>query len=610
MNSFSKTNYNSFTSTSIPSLLSYAKECCNSYNQDQLKQRTDIKNDFHYYLKNCRRINKTKIDFFHRDLLEEKIKKIKRERHPTIFVTHSNILERERLKSLPNNSDYSRRQSSNSRTINSNVSWSKTYFETNYNFINQQTTGNFINNVRTFQRKKILTLCQKERFKKYKEDVRKKEEAVQVMKYSLRKNNTLLEHFIKNLVQYVKNLNISVEKEKLKSVSLMTKKQELDIENNQLKQNISKLESMLTQYKEYKAFLLKVKFKVKDVNELPLNEKIKYGMISNLELLAMTHNKSPIRSQQTMVKRGLLRLATRRSIQRNSLLGLATKRQSKAVMGFNNQENSSQQHKQNDLIPTNIPIFESVEEFMEKWQSIENNSFKLFDKFNDNFDSLFDLKQNQKEETIIYNEKKHNHKTYKHSLISDLNKLKKENNSLTKTLTHIKSEYIKSDVNTKLTNKLKQMLLSYPIDITNIVNEKNIYSFINTNTDAILVNGIKMNKLTYMLTILEKILLCLYFEIDNFKRKNIANQLLYREWKYTIEKENRERKNRLNKLIQIQNREIINEKVLKKINKVNYKERRTVSLTPVFLINKIHKKLKIKKQKEEENNYYENMLTY
>jgi hypothetical protein len=261
---------------------------------------------------------------------------------------------------------------------------------------------------------------------------------------------------------------------------------------------------MLTQYKEYKAFLLKVKFKVKDVNELPLNEKIKYGMISNLELLAMTHNKSPIRSQQTMVKRGSLRLATRRSIQRNSLLGLATKRQSKAVMGFNNQENSSQQHKQNDLIPTNIPIFESVEEFMEKWQSIENNSFKLFDKFNDNFDSLFDLKQNQKEETIIYNEKKHNHKTYKHSLISDLNKLKKENNSLTKTLTHIKSEYIKSDVNTKLTNKLKQMLLSYPIDITNIVNEKNIYSFINTNTDAILVNGIKMNKLTYMLTILEK----------------------------------------------------------------------------------------------------------
>ena len=609
MNSFSKTNYNSFTSTSIPSLLSYAKECCNSYNQDQLKQRTDIKNDFHYYIKNCRRINKTKIDFFHRDLLKEKIKKIKRERHPTIFVTHSNILERKRLKSLPNNSDYSRKQSSNSRTINSDVSWSKTYFETNYNFINQQTTGSFINNVRTFQRKKILTLCQKERFKKYKEDVRKKEEAVQVMKYSLRKNNTLLEHFIKNLVQYIKNLNISVEKEKLKCVSLMTKKQELDIENNQLKQKISKLESVLTQYKEYKAFLLKVKFKVKDINELPLNEKIKYGMISNLELLAMAHNKSPIRSEQTIVKRGSIRLATRRSIQRNSFLRLSTKRQSKAVMGFNNQENSSQQHKQNDLIPTNIPIFESVEEFMEKWQSIENNPFKLFDKFNDNFDSLFDLKQNQKEETIIYNEKKRNHKTYKNSLISDLNKLKKENNSLTKTLTYIKNEYIKSDVNTKLTNKLKQMLLLYHIDITNIVNENNVYSFINTNTDVILVNGIKMNKLTYMLTILEKILLHLYFEIDNFKRKNIANQLLYREWKYTIEKENRERKNRLNKLIQIQNREIINEKVLKKINKVNYKERRTVSLTPVFLINKIHKKLKIKKQKEEENNYYENMLT-
>ena len=610
MTSFSKTNYNSFTSTSIPSLLSYAKECCNSYNQDQLKQRTDIKNDFHYYIKNCRRINKTKIDFFHRDILKEKIKKIKRERHPTIFVTHSNMLERERLKSLPNNSDYSRRQSSNSRTINSDVSWSKTYFETNYNFINQQTVGNFINNVRRFQRKKILTLCQKERFKTYKEDVRKKEEAVQVIKYSLNKNNILLEHFIKNLAHYVKNLDLAVEKEKIKCISLMTKQQELDIENKQLKQKISKLESILTQYKEYKTFLLKVKFKVKDVNELPLNERIKYGMISNLELLAMSHNKSPVHSHQTIVKRGSLRLATRRSIQRNSLLRLATKRQSKVVTGFNNQDNPLQQHKQSDLIPTNIPIFESVDEFIEKWQSIENNPFKLFDKFNDNFDSLFYLKQNQQEETVIYNEKKHNHKTYKHFLISDLNKLKKENNSLTKTLTHIKNEFIKSDVDTKLTNKLKQMLLSYPIDITNIVNENNVYSFINTNTDVILVNGIKMNKLTYMLTILEKILLHLYFEIDNFKRKNIANQLLYREWKYTIEKENRERKNRLNKLIQIQNREIINEKVLKKINKVNYKERRTVSLTPVFLINKIHKKLKIKKQKEEENNYYENMLTY
>jgi uncharacterized protein (DUF1919 family) len=84
----------------------------------------------------------------------------------------------------------------------------------------------------------------------------------------------------------------------------------------------------------------------------------------------------------------------------------------------------------------------------------------------------------------------------------------------------------------------------------------------------------------------------------------------YNEWKLTIDRHNRERKNKQNKLIQLQNRKIMNEKIIAKINKVNYKPRRIINHTPTCIITKIRKKVKQKEIANEEIMDNETLLTY
>ena len=335
-------------------------------------------------------------------------------------------------------------------------------------------------------------------------------------------------------------------------------------------------------------------------------------MISNLELLELMHKQNPKKHSTITgpVKRNSIRTWTRRSLNRTSFIELTSRRKSRAntLSSKNNQLLKSNTNK--DGIPTNIPIFDSVDEFIESWQNIEKKTFSYFSTFNKNHSNVFYLNKTKQELTETYNKAKLNSKNYKTFLNEELNKLKVKQNQLKTTLTQLKTKLLKADIKHKLFIKLRKMILSFPIDIANIINENKVYSYINSTTEDILINGVKVNSITYAVSVLEKLIFYFYFEINSFKSKGMNNLQQYNEWKLIIDRHNRERKNKQNKLIQLQNRRIINEKIIAKINKVNYKQKRIVNHTPICIITKIRKKVKKKEILKEEIMDNETLLTY
>lgn len=613
MKTHSQISYSSFTSSTIPTLFSSVKNHYTFYDRKQLQTRYSLKqtNDFHNYLRNCRFLNKNKLGNFHHSCLKEKYTQYVQSKRPKIFVTDSNITpHKHSIPSITSRADYSSSLSPSHRVLNTDGALTRGYFDTKHNFINQHSIKNFISNTRNFQKKKFLSLCHREKLRTYKEDLEKNEESVQRFKYSIDKNKELLDDMMKSLTQYVKFLDIKAEKLKVKNVSLLSRRHELELCNNKLRQEINKLENTIEEYKEYKIFLIKVKFRVKDVKDLPLHERVKYGMISNLELLELIHKQNPKKNTTIVgpVKRNSIRTWTRKSLNRTSFIELTSRRRSRAntLTSKNNQLLQSNK----DGIPTNIPIFDSLEEFIESWQKIDKKTFSYFSTFNKNHYTVFNLNKTKQELTETYNQTKQNTKTYKTFLNQELNKLKVKQNQLKTTLFQLRTKLLKADIKRNLFIKLKKMILSFPIDIANIINDDKVYSNINSTTEFILISGVKVNSITYAVSVLEKLIFNFYFEINTFKSKGMNNLQQYNEWKLTIDRHNRERKNKQNKLIQLQNRKIMNEKIIAKINKVNYKPRRIINHTPTCIITKIRKKVKQKEIANEEIMDNETLLTY
>ena len=335
MKTHSLISYSSLTSSTIPTLFSSVKNNYTFYDRKQLQTRYSIKqtNDFHNYLRNCRYLNKNKLDYFHHSCLKEKYTQYAQSKRPKIFVTDSNITpHKHSIPSITARADFSSSLSPSHRILNTDGTLTKAYFDTNHNFINQYSIKNFIHNTRNFQKKKYLSLCHREKLRTYKEDLEKGEESIQMFKYSIKQNQELLDDMMKSLTQYVKFLDIKVEKLKVKNVSLLSRRHELELCNNKLRQEINKLENLIEEYKEYKVFLIKVKFRVKDVKDLPLHERVKYGMISNLELLELMHKQNPKKHSTITgpVKRNSIRTWTRRSLNRTSFIELTSRRKSRA----------------------------------------------------------------------------------------------------------------------------------------------------------------------------------------------------------------------------------------------------------------------------------------
>jgi hypothetical protein len=135
---------------------------------------------------------------------------------------------------------------------------------------NERVKTSFLNNIN----KNTLL----KRFKNIKENKNNQIEEINLKIFTIEEMKNKLEIFIDNLFQYVRFLYSEIKKQKSIINQLFSYENNLQIEKFSLIKRIKKSTKLLDLYKQYKIFLLLVKYKKTKLTEIPENELKKYGM--------------------------------------------------------------------------------------------------------------------------------------------------------------------------------------------------------------------------------------------------------------------------------------------------------------------------------------------
>ena len=430
-------------------------------------------------------------------------------------------------------------------------------------------------------------------------------------------------NFMENLYQYVRYLdNIIIRERKIMS-DLYSYQSDLEFLKLNLLNKIKKTNMLLELYKQYKNFLLLVKYKKTKLTEIPEKELKKFGIflktkdssssiISRLQSFPKKANSNMSLNNYNTSRKG--------SLSSRELIKFSSNNIIKKFSKFDSDDSLKNTSMTNiyDCNNTffNIPIFDSIDEFIYKMNYLEEHVKELFSIFSDvkyNLNSLIIEKNKLKE--IGENEEKNKIKIqYNEQLNKELERIKEKNKVLNNKLKNLKN---KSNIETKnkVFNKIKNILISLPINIEIDFNIINFYGKINNKkTENIFDDGKYINKSIYGLNILEMILL--YYQ--NYMKNTLKNpkiQYIYDNIIFDLEKKKRIDKNKkiklkfeLNNLDKLcdENKKI-NKNIVLPIRKIDIYEK-------LILRKKFEKKEKLKRKKENERNKngneYENWIIY
>ena len=286
---------------------------------------------------------------------------------------------------------------------------------------------------------------------------------------------------------FVKHINSQVDIEKQKLLNILSFHKELEIANKVLQQKILKAENKLNLYKDYKLFLLKVKYKVQNTNQIPKDIQIKYGLIIPTE-----EPKQVKRTSQLYSRRSTIQRSTNRSLlkgRRNSNVSylLRGNTTNKTISSQTNKSIKTEEKEKTieEEKNYNLPIFNTVEEFHEQFSKIEFNTFYLFSNFNNDPENLTNLRKDNAHERGFYNRVELEDKEYIDSLQKDLIKLKLKNNELVNTKEKLTNLNDKVQILCRVRDQIQLMLMSFPINIEAEINEQQIYAKISSHLDVI-----------------------------------------------------------------------------------------------------------------------------
>ena len=601
-----------YTSSSIISL---SKNSTNSQSRQRIiNPIKTVSNEFHTYIKNARKQMQLELDNFHHSCLKDKYNDLVSS-GSNLFLTRSSLGKDSKHNVTSFSNDRIKKQkkkiflSSLHNPRIANPLFAKSLYEKNYNYNPKGSVAKFVDNTRTFHRLKVLSNCQNEKYKKYIEEIDKQYDEIRIKTYASQNNFKLMNITVETLSNFVKHINSQVDIEKQKLLNILSFHKELEIANKVLQQKILKAENKLNLYKDYKLFLLKVKYKVQSTNQIPKDIQIKYGLIIPTEEPKQVKRTSQLYSRRSTIQRNTNRslLKGRRNSNVSYLLRGNTTNKT-----ITSQTNKSIKTEEKEITIEeeknyNLPIFNTVEEFHEQFSKIEFNTFYLFSNFNNDSENLTNLRKDNAHERGFYNRVELEDKEYIDSLQKDLIKLKLKNNELINTKEKLTNLNDKAQILCRVRDQIQLMLMSFPINIEEEVNEQKIYAKISSHLDVILVNGVKTNKLLYSIGILEKLILQLTMRLRVFK-SNQKNIPLYNQCRAILDKRNKEEKNRKNKIKELNKQKVLVDKVIKKNKKIIYKQSRMVHFSPVF----ISRKTKDKSSLHSQNtfNEYESMLTY
>ena len=488
-----------------------------------------------------------------------------------------------------------------------------------------QTLSEFNSKTQTFrkvlQTQRYLENCLRQKL----EDRNNQRENIDQKMFNIILTQKQLVLYFYYLSQYMSYLNGVRNAEQQKLIDLSIKKETLELENKSINRQIAKQKKLLALYKNYKVFLLMVKFKVKQLTSIPKKYIQYYGLGESLIRRKSTMfddipkmDTSP--TNQSKVANLMRRRQTRIIVTRTPFnRGIAKKSTiAQNVLDINEK---IQEQSERDFLKNknhNYPIFEKVDDFVENFSSLEEHTYDLFRIFSEREYLINnDLYDKAKINVAISNTEKKNEEICQR-VEKELKKVKERNSILQREYERISKSPEKRELSLVIFKKIKQFLLSLPINIESEYNISKFYKNINTKGPIVFIKGYKYNKILYVIKILEKILFYYISQKQNIMYENNGkNQALYIEAENNIIKQKKIEKNNQLKEQEIQKRIDRNNKIIEKYNKVLFIPKRMVFDKGIELIIKRKKGKEEKKMKESgnddgmtNNERYDNLLTY
>ena len=445
--------------------------------------------------------------------------------------------------------------------------------------------------------------------------------------------------------KYLSFLFLEIKKCNLQLNNLLEKREKIFNENNIILKKISDLKEEIKKYEDFKRLCLMVKYKAKDINDIPLEFLSIYGIKLNNNTITEETKDQNINKRKEEIK---IRSAKRPK--KTIIYNVNKKRES----NFKEKNRSSVSIGNKIIMTQEKPVFENIDEFFQKYNEGNDNILKKFAIYNNYFyekkdyESEFKIEKeieqsaNSKyiknlikkysEELDVLKEKNqrltafkiyllnikdqdyNNHNYIKPNLINNKDIENKNNNSF--------SFYIEENKHSislfKIYNKVREILLNPEINIEDLLKINKLYSIIKEKKT---IKDIKLNGNTYSKEVFHiKVLELLYLKLINLRKKCLTNSYLRR--KYIRIKNEREKelkiykakKTVLDQQLYLMKR---NDEIIDKNNKITFAQNKRVDLyNKRYLYDDIIKNKKKIKQKinkskiesESDNNY--NLISY
>lgn len=564
-----------------------------SYDLPKLKKRKKPFNSIRLTFVNSRNSVRKELDFFHRINLFEKYNK----NFSQLFLTNQNqsnsnntLSQKDILTRKISEISLSFLHNHQIQLFNDNKSPVRMYFSdigdnknSDYLCQNQSTTS-LVYKTKSIMKSRYIRSIQVSHYNDLLEEIEHQNLEFDLKMYHLRKRYQLLIQFLNEQMKYIKYLNQTINEQKVFLVNMEEKRQFLEKETKYLRDITHKKQNLISKAIEYKEFLLKVKYLVPHVKEIPNDERRKYSFIVP-EKKSDNNTYSMFHSLKSIDKASL-----RRFKKRNSILKTGSRHS---------------QTKSSDNYQRCQPIFCSTEEFNEHLKRIEKNSFELFQKYGEKNEEIIALQKESR--SYALSDLEETNQFYLDRLKEEKDQLIQENKRLNRVLKDLTNSMKKEDIKKELIKKLKDIVVQLPIDIENEFNENNFYHIIRDQSSHCWIKGKSSNILVYLIQVLEKILLFYMLKIKRLKRNSYYKGVIH-EIKKSVEKRKKIMNNKRNREIEIEKRRNMYIKIMIKNTKVHLKKSGMPNIN-----SNVHKRINSKDNKqikEQIKENYEKLLTY
>lgn len=323
------------------------------------------------------------------------------------------------------------------------------------------------------------------------------------------------------------------------------------------------LQQKLNEFKNYQYFLLMVKYKVLNLKDLPDFILKKIGL-SHLNII----KSDSIKKKKTKNRFSLINLKRKSSIfsVKKSKIIKQKSLDSNALINSSNKQNGSY-----------FTIYNSIEEFNQDINYIQNKLFNNFTKYNILKQEIEKLKE-EKEKLFVENKINKEFVLNENDLLNRLNFLKKQNFDLKKKLSVLGTIQTVSYKYFKIYQKLSDIIFNLPINIEKEFNIKNLYKHLENKDENILYNGYNMKIILLCLWLIEKIL-DKNLQKFNSNKKDIKTNLLIKDIKYSLENKKRIKQNHLKIENEKKRREKMNLEIIKKMNLTLFLPKRKINIS-------------------------------